>query len=352
MLRASMIASADVSPAPAAGSGLALREVRDPLELEHLREPWNELYSSLTDATPFQSPEWLIPFAERFAKGALWTLTVWRGPRLVGLAPFTLVPRAEGRTLCFLGAPVTDYHGLLVARGRAGEGVLEAIVEHIAEASAHWDLSDFGQLRPGEPLLSAPFPAGFTSELTDQDDCPYVPLPVSGDELTDGFPHELGARLRRSLRGLRRVGDVAFERADEHSADELLDALFSLHAARWNARNATGVLADQAIQQFHREVAAGMLVRGRLRLWGLRLDDRVEAVVYAFAHGARVYSYLGGFNPALGKWSPGLVTLWSVMLASIEEGMEELDLMRGDEAYKFRFGARVRRTQRRLVRPA
>jgi CelD/BcsL family acetyltransferase involved in cellulose biosynthesis len=352
MLRASMIAHADATPAPAAATGLCVREVTDPLELELLREPWNDLFAGLGDATPFQSPEWLIPFAERFGKGSLWTLTVWRGPRLVGLAPFQLVPRAEGRTLCFLGAPVTDYHGVLVAGGHAGQGVLEAIVDHIAGASAHWDVSDLGQLRPDEPMLSACFPAGFSSEIDDQDSCPYVPLPISGEALTEGFPHELGARLRRSLRGLRRMGTVAFERADEHSADELLDALFSLHAARWNARQSSGVLADHEIQQFHREVAAGMLVRGRLRLWGLRLDGRVEAVVYAFAHGTRVYSYLGGFNPALAKWSPGLIVLWSVMLASIEEGMEELDLLRGDEAYKFRFGARVRRTQRRLVRPA
>jgi CelD/BcsL family acetyltransferase involved in cellulose biosynthesis len=351
MLRARVLAEVDVARPRSAGSGLRIHEVDDPLELEALRELWNDLFLHTPDATPFHCPEWLLPFAERFGKGALRTLTVWRGERLVGLAPLQIVPRTEGRTLSFLGAPITDYHGALVAGGRSGEGVVEAMVEHLARTSAAWDVADFGQQRVGEPLLAARFPDEFTSETVEQDVCPYVPLPSTGEALTAGLPHDLGSRLRRMLRGLRSLGDISFERADERSADELMESLFRLHAARWNSRQAPGVLSEQAIQQFHREVAAGMLLRGRLRLWGLRIEGRIEAVVYAFAHGRKLYSYLGGFNPVLGKWSPGLVLLWSVMLASIEEGIEELDLLRGDEAYKFRFGAQVRQTRRRIVRP-
>jgi CelD/BcsL family acetyltransferase involved in cellulose biosynthesis len=111
------------------------------------------------------------------------------------------------------------------------------------------------------------------------------------------------------------------------------------------------VLCGEGIQQFHREVAAGMLVRERLRLCGLILNGRIEAVIYAFAHGRRLYSYLGGWNPVLAKVSPGLVSIWYSMLAGIDEGIEEFDFLRGSEAYKYRFGARPRWNRRRVIRP-
>jgi CelD/BcsL family acetyltransferase involved in cellulose biosynthesis len=376
MLSSRVVRSRSVEPLPET-AGLRVEEIEDALTLELLREPWNELCAGCLEATPFHSPEWLLPFAERFAKGGLWVLTVWRGDRLVGLAPLQIVPRPEGRTLTFLGTPMTDYHGMLVAAGPPGEGVLEALVDHVAAASARWDICALEELRADDPLLGAAFPPGFRSEVSEQEACPYVPLPSTGEQLTAEFPHELGARLARSVRGLKRAGELRFvvcgrggartrpprpqdsdlffdaeTMSEAAAADALIGALFRLHAARWNARQAPGVLSGEAVQQLHREVAAGMLGRGRLRLYGLSLDGRIEAVVYAFAHGQRLYSYLGGFNPVLGKFSPGLVILWHAMLMAIEEGLDELDFLRGDEAYKYRFGARVRWNRRRLVRPA
>jgi CelD/BcsL family acetyltransferase involved in cellulose biosynthesis len=351
MLREPARVEVEILPPRAAARGLHVREVHDPFELELLREPWHELFVSAPEATPFASPEWLLPFAERFGKGSLRTLTVWRGQRLVGLAPFQIVPRAAGRTLSFVGAPITDYHSVLVAGGGAGRGVLEAVLLHLAEAGAAWDVADLAQLRPGDPLLSARWPADFSSELGEEEACSYVTLPRSGEALTAGFPNDLGLHLRRSLRRLRALEDLSFERADERSADELMDALFGLQADRWSGRHLPGALADAGLHQFHREVAAGMLMRGRLRLWGMRLGDRIEAVLYSFAHGRRIFAYLGAVNPVLAKWNPALVLAWSVMLASIDEGLEEMDFLHGHEPYESGFGARVRTTRRRIVRP-
>jgi CelD/BcsL family acetyltransferase involved in cellulose biosynthesis len=320
-------------------------------DLQRLRERWSDLFDLCPEAPPFLSPEWLLPWGERFLKGRPWVLVALRRDRLVGLLPLHVVPRAEGRTACLMGGPITDYQGALVAPGRAGQGVRAALMARLCEESAHWDLCDLEQLRPGEALLDAPLPAGFATEVFDQEPCPYVPLPALPDDFTAGLPGGLGPKLHRAVRGFHRAGTLAFERADDHNADEIMDALFRLHAARWNTRQAPGVLSGEDLQQFHREVAAGMLTRGRLRLSALRLDGRIEAVVYGFAHGRRFYSYLGGFNPVLGRLSPGLVSIWQAMLASIEEGLEEFDFLRGNEAYKFRFGAHVRWNRRRVLRP-
>jgi CelD/BcsL family acetyltransferase involved in cellulose biosynthesis len=329
---------------------LRIQEVGRLADLERLREPWNGLMAACPDATPFHSPEWLLPWAERFGQGPLWVVTVWRGEALVGLAPWRIAPRPGGRTVCFLGSPVTDYHGLLVAPGAAGEGVQEALVRHLIEGSGRWDVCDFEELRPHDPLLNALLPRDFDSEIGQQSVCPYVPLAGSAQAFNAGLPHGLSARLERALRGLRRFGPVAFELGDEHNFEEIMDALFRLHAARWETRHSRGVLSGEAVQDFHREAAAGMLERGRLRLIALRVCGGLEAVVYAMAHGRKLYSYIGGFNPVLARYSPGLLTIWQTMLAALEEGLEEFDFLRGDEAYKHRFGTQNRWNWRRMVR--
>src|SRR5581483_231081 len=112
------------------------------------------------------------------------------------------------------------------------------------------------QLPPGDPLLVVRLPSGLVGETSDQAVCPWVALPATTAGLEAVVPHRLVPRVLRSLRRL----------------DRETNARFRLHAAEWHARGTAGVLADSVLQSFHRDVAAGMLAAGRLRLHGLRID--------------------------------------------------------------------------------
>lgn len=63
-------------------------------------------------------------------------------------------------------------------------------------------------------------------------------------------------------------------------------------------RGQTGVLADAALQSFHRESGATLLRQGKLRLYVLRIDSEPVAALYGFLHQRTFYYYLGGFNPS------------------------------------------------------
>jgi CelD/BcsL family acetyltransferase involved in cellulose biosynthesis len=49
--------------------------------------------------------------------------------------------------------------------------------------------------------------------------------------------------------------------------------------------------------------------------------------------------YNSGFNPRYFETSPGWVLLGHMIQWAISNGREALDFMRGDEEYKYRFGA-------------
>src|SRR6185436_18756613 len=92
----------------------------------------------------------------------------------------------------------------------------------------------------------------------------------------------------------RRLGDTRLENASAENLDELLDALFALHAARWQRRGLPGVLADDVVQRFTRDVARRMLETGALRMYATRVAGRIVAVFYGFGFGDTVYYFLSG----------------------------------------------------------
>lgn len=338
--------------APRAGREVVIDELQSRTALEPLRDAWERLFAAVPAATPFQSAEWLLPWIDHFhaaGGGQLLVLVARRGQELVGVAPLRIAETPAGRTLSFIGHGISDYAGFLIAPG-CENAVAAAFLARLAARRATFDLCDLDQVPPGDPLHGAPVPDEFVEESTDRQVCPEVPLPRTSAELSARLSSAFAKKIRSYVRRLAREPGFAFDRADERSFDELIDAFFSLHTARWRTRDQPGVLAEDSVRAFHRTAARGLLARGRLRLHAVRARGRVVAVVYAFGHGKRVYSYLSGFHPELAPLCCATVALWRAMMEAIDDGFEVYDYLRGAEPYKYRWGARDRWNRRRVLR--
>jgi CelD/BcsL family acetyltransferase involved in cellulose biosynthesis len=71
------------------------------------------------------------------------------------------------------------------------------------------------------------------------------------------------------------------------------------------------------------------------------------AGLYGFQYRATFYFMQAGFDPAYRKQSVGLLAMGLAIKNAIDDGMDECDMLRGDEAYKFHW-ARERRELGRL----
>jgi len=298
-------------------------------ELHALREEWLELWRRSPNATPFQSPMWLLPWWRHFGSNELHAIALRDGGRLAALAPLYIL-RDDSESLgMFLGTGISDYLDVL------GE---ESFIEQIAAADCQlWDLQ---QLRASSPLLAAALPSGFTDNVEDQEPCLVLPLA----ELS------LSTHFQKKLRYYqRRLGEVTFEEANAENLNQLLQSLFDLHAARWQRRGMPGMLGDDVIQQFHREVAQGMLEAGALRMYAIRAAGRIVAVFYGFADAATVYYYLSGYDPQLEKLSPGTLIIAHAIERAVRGGTTTFDFLRGAEDYKLSWGAKERMNRRRQL---
>jgi CelD/BcsL family acetyltransferase involved in cellulose biosynthesis len=299
-------------------------DVIDSLEgLEKLEPEWRELYGRCPRATPFQSPQWLLPWTRYlFQGGEIWAVTLRHEGELIGFAPLFCWGIAL-QTVSFLGAGVSDYGDVLYSPGREDECV-SALWSVLSSRQGRWHFLDLQELRSGSALL----------EGHDVEKCSVCPVLDLGT-YPGSMDHKHRTDLHRAQNRIRKHLDVEFVMAAEESLFGLIEEFFILHAARWGEM-------DASIQAFHREVAVRFLASGDLRLCVLRIDKVPAAAVYSFRNGQVLYCYLSGFDPAMAKLSPGAVLLNWLIEGELEAGAEAVDFLRNPEAYKYLWGARDR----------
>jgi CelD/BcsL family acetyltransferase involved in cellulose biosynthesis len=316
-------------------------------ELESLHEEWLALWQRCPGATPFQSPDWLLPWWKHLGSGELWVLALRQEGRLTGVAPFFIrtAPGSGRREVLLLGTGISDYLDVLLEPGTERCGT-EAILSCLEHHSGRWDLCDFQQLRGESPLLEAQFQPPWLSELAVQEVCPVLALPGRLDQL----PRQLPARMLGKLWYCRRCAEKSSARMEAASAErfsDLFEGMLDLHRARWAGQGLDGPAGAARLKAFHREAAARFLAAGALRLYGLRLGDRLAATFYGFTHGRRTFFYLAGFEPEFAPLNPATLMIGYAIEQAISEGVSEFDFLRGREAYKYLWGARGRLNYRR-----
>lgn len=315
--------------------------VTDTAGLEALRPAWAELWERSPRATPFQAPEWLLPWWRHFGGEGLWTLTVREGGDLVGLAPFLRYtdPQTGVRQLTLVGNGISDTLDLLAAAGHERQ-VAGALARFLQAHAREWDTADLRDLPEESTLLSPGFAGRLRAEVEEDTVSPVLPLPAAGEPLSAVVPKRLLSNLRYSRRRAEREGGVRFVPAGPENAGAMLDELIRLHRERWESRGEPGVLTEPSVADFHREVVRGTAAAGILRLYALQVDGETRGVYYGFAAKGRSYYYLGGFDPEMAHLSPGSLLVEHAIEESVREGAGEFDFLRGSEPYKYTWGAR------------
>lgn len=326
---------------------LAWQEIRNAATLGTLEPQWWELWHRAPSSTPFQSPAWLLPWWEAFAPGELCVLAGWQGERLLALAPFYLETGPWGRRLLPLGASISDYHDILLDAERIDSTAGE-LASRIVESQADWEAWELTELAPDAQALRLALPPGCRDSLEPSSACPVLDLA----RVADLRVHACSCRQRRAIRLAQnraaRHGPVELALADATTALPMLEALTRLHRARWERRGESGIFADPRVPRFHRDAVPRLLQAGLLRMIDLRIAERTVGVYYGLQHRDRAYGYLIGFDPEYEFESPGTIVLERAIETAIADGAREFHFLRGQESYKYRWGAVDRWNRRRV----
>lgn len=297
-------------------------------------------------ATPFQSPAWIEAWWTHLGSGERRDVVARVDGQVVAALPCFVWQDGPVRRLVPAAAGISDYADALV--DPAAPGALVAIWVAIEEES--WDEVLLPDLRADSPLLGV-LPDGLVAEDAPMEVCPVLTLPEDGQVLASLSK----SRRRKIVHDRNRadaLGGVVTAFAEGDAIPEAMDALFALHAARWAAEGQAGVLADPAVQAFHRDAAQALDAAGLLRLAVTRHEGRIVAVLHGFGDGRRGYSYINGVDMSVPGQSFGTLAFAAVIERAAEEGARAFHFLRGEEGYKYAWGAEPRSTTRRVVRRA
>jgi CelD/BcsL family acetyltransferase involved in cellulose biosynthesis len=327
---------------------LSTRVLTDLVALEQLSSEWNELWNRCPGATPFQRPEWVLSWTQAVLPEQLYVIEVRRHHTLVGLAPLFLYRSEQEQVLAPLAASVSDYLDWLIEPSGCME-ILHRIFEVLESSEISWHRLDLTDVPGTSPLLELDF-RDWDCERSLETACPVLNLPLEAKSVEEILSAKPRHNLRTSRRRTERVGKAKIEIANEATLNEFLEAMTNLHGSRWADCGASGVLADDHVQEFHRHAAPALLRRNVLRLYGFRLNGRLIATLYALAERNTVYCYLQGFDPAYSALSPGVQILAAVIDDALRDGKSTVDFLRGREAYKYHWGAHDQQTYRISLR--
>jgi CelD/BcsL family acetyltransferase involved in cellulose biosynthesis len=236
----------------------------------------------------------------------------------------------EGRVLFCGDAGLTDYHSPL---GDAASGLAAA-------AGAHSGYPFSFDSLPAEAAsaIADALEAGRHAHTTVDDGLTMV-IDLSGG--VDGWLADLRKKDRHELRRKRRnfTGALGEPRLERHDSDEAVALFADLH------RSADGAKASFMVPA-HEAFFADLVRRAGATVELLLAGAGVAAAAFGFAGADGYYLYNSAYDPAVAEFSPGIVLLTTVIERLTHDGVERLDLLKGDEAYKFRLGGKPRQLHR------
>lgn len=310
-------------------------------------EHWN-LWRRDPRATPFQSSAWIEAWWRHWGGGERIDAEARDGAgRLIGALPMTVWRDGAVRRLVPVAAGQSDYADALIdpaAADAAVAGLWAALAE------TEWDELLLPDLRPDSPMRGA-LPPGWRAHEEPGEICPVLALPADVDLLA-GLTKTQRRKVVHDRHRAAALGGVTEALAAPAEIDEALDALFALHAARWARECEPGVLADPRMQAFLRDAAHGLAEAGLLALSVVRHHGRIVAALLGFIDARRGYSYINGVDMAVPKQSFGTLAFATLIEAAQARGAREFHFLRGEEPYKYAWGAEPTHTIRRVIRRA
>jgi CelD/BcsL family acetyltransferase involved in cellulose biosynthesis len=266
--------------------------------------------------------------------------------QLVGLAPLYGAANASGqRELSFVGCvDISDYLDLLVDKDYV-EAFHQALLDCLGSANGPaWDKLYLCSL-PFDSithiqLAEAAKAHGWQVTVTQQDVCPVITLADNWENYLAGINKKQRHEIRRKIRRIERDAETRWYAID--SADglaEAMDTFIDLHQK--STQDKEDFWSDELIR-FFKAVAFELARAGWLKLYFIEVNGVKAAAMLCFDYDNEFLLYNSGYDPEqFAHLSPGNVLTAYTIQDAIRLGRRRYDFLRGDEVYKFRFGAQA-----------
>ncbi len=320
-----------------------------------LKPEWNDLVHRSRCDTLFLTWEWQSTWWKHLGEGNL-LLLGFRAEddgRLIGIAPLFQAQTDEGTSVLYLIGcrDVSDYLDLVIEVGQE-EAVYHALLDYLENEVLDWDLVDMCNIPEGSQtfvrLLELAQARGYPALVEIEDVCPIINLPSTWDDYLMSLDKKQRHEVRRKLRKAEHEAASRFVIVGpDHDLQTEMQSFINLHQMSTPEKDQ---FMDPLMQAFFFEVAQVLQDRGWLQLTFVEMDGAKAATLLNFDYGDDILVYNSGYDPdQYRNLSPGIVVTALCIEHAIGLGRSRFDFLRGDEIYKYRFGAQDTKVRRLLI---
>ena len=325
-------------------NNLIATEYHDAAAFDLLAHQWDTLLACSSTNNPFLTWQWQKLWWNSWHHNRHLRIVTVReeGGKLCGLAPLCAEEKDGKQVLMLLGSTdVCDYLDCIVVQGQE-ERFYRTLLSHLLASAGKPVTLQFNSLQHHSPAITF-FTAdshrkGYPVEVSREDTAPALDLPATLTSYLNTLTKKDRHEIRRKKRKAEKEGVVTFHKIVHPSqVQEIFPRFIALF--RKTAPNKDAFLTPER-EQFFLSVAEEFSRRAWLELFVLSLDKKEVAYLLSFLYNNTLYLYNAAYDPDYASISPGIVAITYCLEETISRGIKCFDFLRGDETYKYRFGAR------------
>lgn len=326
---------------------------------ETLENEWNALLAESITNVPFLRFEYLRNWWQTRGGGewpsdsSLVIISAHDDERLLGIAPLFHSQHAGKSALLFLGSiEISDFLDFIVRPEDLAAFTTGLLAFLSSEPSIpQWETLDLYNLLDSSPshaqLKQAAGALGwnFTSAITHH--APVIHLPGDWDTYLAELVKKQRHEIRRKIRRLEEADLPSswYFVEDEKLLDDAIEEFLALMA---QDPEKEAFLTEEMVTAMSGTIKTAF-THGYLQLSFLEIDGQKAAAYLNFDYDNQIWVYNSGLNRDFFSYSAGWVLLGYLLRWANENGRSNFDFMRGDEDYKYRFGAQDRFVQRLTI---
>lgn len=342
------------------------------------REEWDALLKSAASDVVFLTWQWQVLWWRHFGaeENCKLHLLVMRDDRgaLVGIAPLFITssplppvkeyqrgqlrPEGEGEPVRIVrlvgGIDVADYLDVIAPANMLAT-VWSAALDYLMEQRAEWDVIDLHSLpawsSSGETLGLLAEERGWRAQVFPEDVCPVLQMPDDWETYLMSLRKKDRHELRRKVRKLEGRSDVSWRLVRPTDSQAMSDAMHIFLDLHRKSATEKAKFMDERMTAFFLDMADELSGTGWLELAVMDISEQPAAAYFSFNYGKRLYLYNSGYDTKLAKYSAGIALLAYRIHKAILQDLRVFDFLRGDEPYKYDFGAKDTYIYRALLSP-
>lgn len=318
-------------------------------EILQIYNEWEDLYHSNDALDIYQSVDWVLTWCKYYkACNELFCILIYENKQLVAIAPLIIMQAYKQRILTFIGCTFNDYNYLIIAKYQDHKFLFSKVISTISAYFLNlfdcWELNYINLNK--QDFLSIDFKKlHLKPKVVACDIAAAIDLPPSLSAYYNKIVPSKVVTFQYYERRVFKMPNVSFSfMQDTSNVNSFIEWFKNNKFNTWKKCNKFEAIADELKENSFFDFLSDLLIKlipkKAVIIPYLYYEDRILSTGIYFHNPKKINKYIQAWDYNYKSFNVGTVLDWLMIKYALSNKSYKLfDLGRGDEAYKYNFGA-------------